>query len=85
MDKERIENAVREILLAIGEDPSREGLRETPRRVANMYAEVFGGMEQDPRQFLKVFSETECIPCASTICCPLWEKRISYTSPPRGR
>ena len=44
MDKQRIENAVREILLAIGEDPEREGLAETPKRVANMYAEVFGGM-----------------------------------------
>lgn len=59
MDKERIENAVREILIAIGEDPEREGLRETPKRVANMYAEVFSGMENDPKQFLKVFTEEE--------------------------
>ena len=41
MDKKRIEAAVREILLAVGEDPDREGLVETPRRVADMYAEVF--------------------------------------------
>lgn len=59
MDKERIENAVREILIAIGEDPEREGLRETPKRVANMYAEVFSGMENDTKQFLKVFTEEE--------------------------
>lgn len=59
MDKERIENAVREILLAIGEDPDREGLAETPKRVANMYAEVFSGLENDPKQFLKVFSEED--------------------------
>ena len=59
MDKERIENAVREILIAIGEEPEREGLRETPKRVANMYAEVFSGMENDPKQFLKVFTEEE--------------------------
>ncbi len=59
MDKERIERAVREILLAVGEDPDREGLVETPKRVANMYAEIFAGLEQDPRKFLKVFSETE--------------------------
>lgn len=59
MDKERIEKAVREILVAIGEDPDREGLLETPKRVANMYAEVFSGLENDPKQFLKVFSEED--------------------------
>ena len=59
MDKERIENAVREILIAIGEDPDREGLAETPKRVANMYVEVFSGLENDPKQFLKVFSEED--------------------------
>lgn len=59
MDKERIENAVREILIAIGEDPDREGLIETPKRVANMYAEVFSGLENDPRKYLKVFSEED--------------------------
>ena len=41
MDKERIQNAVREILIAVGEDPDREGLLETPKRVANMYEEIF--------------------------------------------
>lgn len=57
MDKERIEAAVREILIAIGEDPDREGLIETPKRVANMYADIFGGIEEDPKQFLKFFNE----------------------------
>lgn len=57
MDKERIERAVREILLAIGEDPDREGLAETPRRVANMYEEIFSGLEKDPKQFIKLFTE----------------------------
>ncbi|MBQ6421775.1 MAG: GTP cyclohydrolase I FolE [Clostridia bacterium] len=57
MDKQRIENAVRELLLAIGEDPAREGLQETPRRVANMYEEIFSGLEKDPRQYLKIFHE----------------------------
>lgn len=57
MDKKRIENAVREILAAIGEDPDREGLLETPKRVANMYAEVFSGLENDPRQHIKMFTE----------------------------
>ena len=53
MDLDRIRRAVREILLAVGEDPDREGLRETPDRVARMYAEVFQGLGQDPRLHLK--------------------------------
>jgi GTP cyclohydrolase I len=53
----RIEKAVREILLAVGEDPEREGLKETPKRVAKMYAEVFGGIDTDPRQVFKIFSK----------------------------
>ena len=57
MDRERIENAVREILIAVGEDPDREGLLETPSRVARMYEEIFSGLETDPEKFLKVFSE----------------------------
>lgn len=58
MDKQRIENAVREILSAIGEDPDREGLQETPKRLANMYAEIFAGMEDDPKRHLKIFNES---------------------------
>lgn len=57
MDKERIERAVREILIAIGEDPDREGLLETPERVARMYEEVFSGLENSPEKHLKIFSE----------------------------
>jgi GTP cyclohydrolase I len=53
VDLPRIENAVREILLAIGEDPEREGLLETPARVARMYAEVFAGLRVDPRALLQ--------------------------------
>jgi GTP cyclohydrolase I len=55
VDRGRIERAVREILLAVGEDPDREGLRETPARVARMYAELFGGLHEDPRVHLKKF------------------------------
>ncbi len=58
IDGERIENAVKEILIAIGEDPDREGLVETPRRVARMYKEIFCGLTEDPSDHLKkVFSE----------------------------
>jgi len=59
IDGPRIERAVREILAAVGEDPDREGLRETPARVARMYAELFGGLHEDPRLHLrKFFTET---------------------------
>lgn len=57
MDKERIQNAVREILIAVGEDPDREGLVETPKRVANMYEEIFAGLTEDPKQHIKLFNE----------------------------
>ncbi len=58
MDKAKIERAVRDILEAIGEDPDREGLIETPKRVANMYEEIFSGIEETPEQHLKIFNET---------------------------
>ena len=48
VDHDRIERAVREILVAVGEDPDREGLLETPARVARMYAEIFSGLHKDP-------------------------------------
>lgn len=55
MDLPKVENAVREILEAIGEDPDREGLQETPQRVARMYAEVFAGLHRDINKDIKVF------------------------------
>jgi len=54
VDVEAIEDAVRAILRAVGEDPQREGLVETPRRVASMYAELFAGLRDDPARHLKV-------------------------------
>lgn len=58
VDAARIEAAVREILLAVGEDPDREGLQETPARVARMYAELFSGLHADPRRLLsKTFTQ----------------------------
>ena len=52
IDLERVERAVREVLLAIGEDPDREGLTQTPGRVARSYAEIFAGMTQKPEDVL---------------------------------
>ncbi len=60
VDQARIERAVREILSAVGEDPDREGLRDTPARMARMYAELFGGLHVDPRQHLKKYFREIC-------------------------
>ncbi len=58
VDLPRIERAVREILAAVGEDPDREGLLDTPSRVARMYAELFSGLRSDPGRHLhRVFPE----------------------------
>jgi len=58
VDQERIRSAVREILIAVGEDPDREGLVETPERVARMYAEMFAGLHEDAREHLsKTFTQ----------------------------
>lgn len=54
MQPEGIKDATRALLIALGEDPEREGLLETPRRVAEMYAELFSGMEKDPCAELSV-------------------------------
>lgn len=59
MDKERIEKAVREILYAIGEDPDREGLAETPKRLAKMYEEIFSGLNEDPEKHLEIYFQDE--------------------------
>ncbi|MBP3884969.1 MAG: GTP cyclohydrolase I FolE [Olsenella sp.] len=53
LDRQRVEAAVRELLLAIGEDPDREGLRGTPDRVARACEEIFGGMQEDPGVHLR--------------------------------
>ncbi|MGB0742250.1 MAG: GTP cyclohydrolase I FolE [Planctomycetaceae bacterium] len=58
VDQLKIQEAVRQILLAVGEDPDRDGLQETPARVARMYAEIFGGLHLEPgRHLQKVFEE----------------------------
>ena len=58
IDSAKIEDAVRQILAAVGEDAGREGLQHTPKRVAKMYAELLAGMRQDPKEYLRsVFRE----------------------------
>ncbi|MGH3094962.1 MAG: GTP cyclohydrolase I FolE [Streptosporangiales bacterium] len=59
VDKPRIQRAVREILLAIGEDPERDGLKRTPERVARWYAEAFAGLDQKPDDVLTVLFDAE--------------------------
>jgi GTP cyclohydrolase IA len=59
VDAARLEKAVREILFAIGEDPDRDGLLRTPRRVAEMYSEIFRGLHEDPSQHLIVTFEAD--------------------------
>ncbi len=58
IDTEKIAYHIREILLALGDDPDREGLRETPQRVAKMYAEVFEGMNYSNEQIAQMFDTT---------------------------
>jgi GTP cyclohydrolase I len=59
VDKPRVERAVREILEAIGEDPDRDGLKDTPARVARMYAEIFSGLFDEPSSHLKTQFEAD--------------------------
>lgn len=59
MDKEKIERAVRDILEAIGEDPDREGLKDTPARIARMYEEIFAGINENPKDHLKIYFQEE--------------------------
>lgn len=55
INQDKIKKAMRMMLEAIGEDPDREGLIDTPDRVARMYAEIFSGLEEDPREYLQVY------------------------------
>src|SRR6202046_4035212 len=59
VDQKRIEHAVREILLAVGEDPERDGLIDTPARVARMYAEQFAGLRQRPEDVLTTVFDSD--------------------------
>ena len=66
MDKERIKKLVRELIIELGEDPTREGLRETPERIAEMYKEIFAGYDTDSQLSIQ-FSEDSDVVIAKDI------------------
>ncbi len=61
MDKERVKKLVRELIIEIGEDPTREGLRETPERIANMYKEIFGGYDSDSELIVQFSEDSDVV------------------------
>ena len=61
MDEDRIQRLVREIIIELGEDPTREGLRETPQRIANMYREIFGGYESDSELSVQFSEDSDTV------------------------
>ena len=73
IDKEAIKEHVRGILVALGDDPDREGLKETPDRVARMYEEVFEGMNYSnheiAQKFSKTFEDDLSVKCSTKCCC----------------
>ena len=61
MDKERVKKLVRELIIEIGEDPTREGLKDTPERIANMYQEIFGGYESDSELSVQFSEDSDVV------------------------
>ncbi len=61
MDKERVKKLVRELIIEIGEDPTREGLRGTPERIANMYKEIFGGYDSDSELAVQFSEDSDVV------------------------
>ena len=76
MDKERIKKIVRELIIEIGEDPTREGLRGTPDRIASAYEELFSGYDSDSQLSVQFSEDSETViakdnstQCVNIICC----------------
>ena len=61
MDRERVKKLVRELIIEVGEDPTREGLRETPERIANMYKEIFGGYDSDSELSVQFSEDSDVV------------------------
>jgi len=85
IDVDRIEAAVREILAAIGEDPERDGLLRTPRRVAEMYTEICSGLHEDPSRHLVVTFEAEHDEMVMVRDIPLYSICEHHLAPFHGR
>ncbi len=85
IDKPRIERAVREILEAIGEDADRDGLRYTPRRIADMYEEIFGGLLEDPRRHVVTTFEADHDEMVMVRDIPLYSNCEHHLVPFAGR
>ena len=76
MDEERVKKLVRELIIEVGEDPTREGLRETPKRIASMYKEIFGGYDSDSELSVQFSEDSDVViardiqlySCVSIIC-----------------
>jgi len=85
VDLPRLEAAVREILIAIGEDPDRDGLVRTPRRVAEMYAEIFSGLREDPAHHLIVTFEANHDEMVMVRDIPLYSLCEHHLAPFHGR
>ena len=81
VDHKKVEQAIRLLLEGIGEDPDREGLAETPDRIARMYEEICGGMNEYAEEHLKTMrwlwkKILRFIPCVNIICCHFTERFI---------
>jgi GTP cyclohydrolase I len=61
MDKDRVKKLIRELIIEVGEDPTREGLRETPERIANMYKEIFGGYDSDSELSIQFSEDSDAV------------------------
>jgi GTP cyclohydrolase I len=85
IDLARVEKAVREILIAVGDDPDRDGLLRTPRRVAEMYSEVFSGLREDPARHLVVTFEANHDEMVLVRDIPLYSVCEHHLAPFHGR
>jgi GTP cyclohydrolase I len=85
VDRPRLERAIREVLVAIGEDPERDGLQRTPARVADMYEELFAGLHDDPAKHLTITFEANHDEMVMVRDIPLYSVCEHHLAPFHGR